>query len=95
LTIVCPPIREATASARGTERNHGAAVKTVAMLNRHVLGQAPAMAIKMLEYKAEEAGISPARVTPGEHALAIGRELPMATKAVRRAARQLKKEELA
>lgn len=93
LTVVCPPIREATRSARGTEKDHGAAVKAVAMLNRHVLAQAPAMAIQMLEYKAAEAGLPPiVRINPDEHALAVGRELPAATKAVRKARRTIRKQ---
>jgi len=90
LTVVCPPIKESTKSAKGNERNHGAAVKTVAMQNRHVLAQAPAMSIQMLEYKAEEAGVPFVTVSPDEHALAIGRELPAAAKAVRRLRHQLK-----
>jgi putative transposase len=93
LTVVCPPIKEHTKSARGNEKNHGAAVKTVAMINRHVLAQAPAMAIQMIEYKSAEAGIPFARVTPDEHALAIGRVLPKATKAARKAGRQLQEME--
>jgi transposase len=90
LTVVCPPIKDSTRSARGNEANHGAAVKTVALLNRHVLAQAPAMAIQMLEYKANEAGIPFARITPDEHALSVGRELPAAVKAVRKARRAIK-----
>lgn len=90
LTVIAPPIRESTKSAKGDEKSWGAAVKTVAMLNRHVLSQAPALAIQMLEYKAAEAGIPFARITPDEHALAIGRDLPEATKAARKARRIIK-----
>jgi transposase len=95
LTVVCPNIREATKSARGDEKYHGAAVKTVALLNRHILSQAPAAAIAMLEYKAAEAGIQFALVTPAEHAVDVGRDLQTATKAARKASRHLKKEEAA
>jgi len=89
---VCPPIKENTASARGDEKRHGAAVKTVAMLNRHVLAQAPAMAIQMLEYKADEAGIPFARFTPDEHKIAIGAQISSAAKAVRSTRRAIRKE---
>lgn len=87
IAVIAPPILESTATARGDESSHGAAVKPVAMLNRHVLEQAPAMAIQMLEYKSAEAGIPFVRTTPDEHALAIGRDLPAATKIARRAKR--------
>ena len=90
LTAVCPPIRENTKSAKGNARNHGAAVKTVAMLNRHVLAQAPAMALQMLEYKAKEAGIQFTRVSPEEHNLAAGQALVAATKAVRSTRRSVR-----
>ena len=91
MTVIAPAIKESTKSARGTEKHPGAAVEPVAALNRHVLGQAPALAIQMLEYKSAEAGIPFARITPDEHALTIGRELPAATKAARKASRILRK----
>lgn len=91
--VIAPEIRESTKSAKGDERNPGAAVDVVAKLNRHVLSQAPAAAIQMLEYKATEAGIQFARITPSEHATVIGRDLPKATKAARKARRVLKEEE--
>lgn len=49
------------------------------------------MAIQMLEYKAREAGIPFARISPDEHAIQIGRDLKTATKAVRKLWRELKK----
>jgi hypothetical protein len=58
LTIVAPPVREATASARGTARAPGAAVADAAAVNKRVLSYAPASAIAMLKYKAAEAGIA-------------------------------------
>lgn len=90
--VIAPEIKQSTKSARGDERNPGAAVEPVAMLNRHILSQAPASAIQMLEYKAAEAGIQFARITPAEHAVNIGRELPKATKLARKARRILRKE---
>jgi transposase len=90
--VIAPKIKEATASARGNERDHGAAVKLVATLNRHVLAQAPAMAIAMLEYKAAEAGMQFTRTIPVEHKVAVGRDISKATKTGRIAARKLRKE---
>ena len=92
LCVVCPPIRDNTQSARGDARRPGAAVQTVALLNRHVLAQAPAMAIQMLEYKAAEAGVPFAHVSPSDHALSVGRDLPAATKAVRMARAAIRKQ---
>lgn len=92
IEAIAPEIKPATQTARGDERNHGAAVETIAALNRHILSQAPAAALQMLEYKAAEAGIPFARVTPSEHKVAIGRDLPAAAKAARRAQRITRKE---
>ena len=91
LIVVAPPAKDHTRSAKGTEKSWGAAVEAVAELNRHVLSQAPASAVQMLRYKAEEAGT---RVDLREDAnppVAIGRGLSEATKAVRAARRALKK----
>lgn len=92
MLVIAPSIRDATKSAKGDERNPGAAVATVALLNRHVLSQAPAAAIQMLEYKAAEAGIQFTRVTPAEHATTIGHEISQATKTARKASRIIRKE---
>lgn len=92
LMVIAPDIRENTKSAKGDRNNWGAAVGTVAALNRHVLSQAPATAIQMLEYKCAEAGITFSRIIPDSHALSIGRELPAATKAARKARNIMKKE---
>lgn len=89
--VICPPVRESTKSAKGDARAHGAAVQPVAMLNRHILSQAPATAIQMLEYKCAEAGIPFRRIEPEDHAVAIGRELPVAVKQTRNLRRQLKR----
>jgi transposase len=57
LTIISPPLKEATKSARGTLASPGAAVAFKATVNRHVLSLAPGAAIEMLKYKlAERAG---------------------------------------
>lgn len=90
--VIAPSIRDATKSAKGDERNPGAAVATVALLNRYILSQAPAAAIRMLEYKAAEAGIQFTRITPAEHATTIGHEISQATKTARKASRIIRKE---
>jgi putative transposase len=45
-----------TRSAKGAVKSHGKMVKQKAGLNREILNTAPAMTLKMLQYKAEEAG---------------------------------------
>jgi hypothetical protein len=59
------------------------------MLNRHILSQAPASAIAMLEYKAAEAGIPFARISADEHKIALGRAIHTATKTVRKAKQKI------
>ena len=57
LRIVKPAsIAAATASGHGDARAWGAQTELKATFNRHVLGQAPAAAIQMLEYKIAERG---------------------------------------
>jgi transposase len=90
MTVIAPAIRAHTKSARGDQKSHGANVSTVAALNRNTLLQAPALAISMLEYKAREAGIKFTKIEADETPLSIGRDLPAATKAVRRARKVLK-----
>ncbi|MBY0422162.1 MAG: hypothetical protein K2Q06_07655 [Parvularculaceae bacterium] len=90
IEAVCPPIREHTKSAKGDFRAHGAAVETVAELNRSTLAQAPALSLAMLEYKAAEAGIAFARVEPDATKLSVGSKLPTSIKAVRKVRRKLK-----
>ena len=48
-------IKNMTRSAKGTIENHGKNVKQKSGLNREILNTAPAMTLKMLQYKAEEA----------------------------------------
>jgi len=86
-------VKEVTQSAKGNERNWGAAVDTVAKLNRHVLSQAPASAIAMLVYKAKEAGLEVETIEDGDSPTSVGRDLSSATKAARRARRELRKED--
>jgi putative transposase len=50
-------IANMTRSAKGTPDNHGKNVRQKAGLNREVLDTAPAQLMKMLRYKAEDAGI--------------------------------------
>jgi transposase len=93
LTVVAPTISEWIASPRGDERHWGANVKTVSHLNRHVLGQAPALAIAMLQYKAEEAGIRCDIVKDEKPNIAVGQKLVKAGKTLRRVRRALKRKE--
>ena len=63
LVLTAPrSIKEATRSGKGTRRDPGAAVQDKAELNRHLLDQAPAESIRMLEYKCAEAGIPVERI---------------------------------
>ena len=91
LTVIAPPIRQITKSAKGTKADHGAAVATVAKVNRHVLAQAPAAAIAMLTYKAAEAGIRLDLVSDPSPKAAIGQDIAKAAKAVKRVRRALKR----
>lgn len=91
LEIIAPAsVKETTASGRGNEREWGAAVETKAALNRRVLDQAPALAIQMLEYKIAEGG-GTASVERADTPVVVGNDLVVATKAVRRARRKLKR----
>jgi hypothetical protein len=83
LTIVAPPVREATASARGTARAPGAAVADAAAINKRVLSYAPASAIAMLKYKAAEAGIPCTVIDDPAPKTAIKPALVGATKTLR------------
>jgi hypothetical protein len=89
LTIYRPAVQECTSTPRGNEKEWGASVETVSALNRRALSYAPAMAAKMLEYKAREIGI-PIQVfddtAPG---IAIGEKLVAAGKAARKAKRAI------
>lgn len=95
LTVKAPAsIQEATRSQKGTERRPGAVVATNADLNRTVLGQAPAAALAMLEYKAGEAGIQFTREIDDRPVIAVGADLAKAKKTERKA-RRLMKEKVA
>jgi hypothetical protein len=90
LTITAPKVRENTKSARGDVKAWGAAVKTVAKLNRNTLSYAPAMAKAMLEYKAQEAGIRCEIVEDRTSEIAVGEKLVAAGKKLRKTKRAIK-----
>jgi hypothetical protein len=92
LTIYKPAVREHTATPRGDAKEWGAAVKPVSALNRNVLSYAPAMAVQMLEYKAQEIGIPVQVIEDTAPGIAVGQDLSAVTKAVRKARRALRKE---
>lgn len=94
LTVICPKITAVTKSGKGNARCWGAFVKTKAALNRHVLGQAPAAAVAMLQYKASEAGIRCDVVEDQNSPVAVGDELITSKQAARKAARLIKKEKI-
>lgn len=91
LTIIAPPVKDTTKSAKGDERNWGAAVGPIAAINRHVLSQAPASAVAMLEYKAKEAGIRCDVITDVAPATSLGVALADAGRKIRRASRKIKR----
>lgn len=91
ITVIAPPVRDAVASPRGDDKRWGAHVETVSGLNRQVLSQAPATAIRMLKYKAEEAGIRCDVVEDPAPKIAVGGDLVSAGKQMRRARRELKR----
>lgn len=92
LTVFAPAIQKHTKSPRGDEKNWGAAVKDVTALNRHILNYAPAAAVEMLHYKAEEAGIRCDIIVDEAPAIAIGAEQTRVAKKQRRASRLVKRE---
>lgn len=92
LDVTHPPVKEITSTGKGDARRWGAAVKTVAMVNRAVLEQAPAAAIDMLRYKAAEAGIEFSANIAETPKAAIGKDIAAVKKIERKAARKLKKE---
>lgn len=91
LTVIAPPIKEMTATPRGTERDPGAHVEPVSNLNRSILNQAPAAAIAMLKYKSAEAGIPFCEVTDQSPSIAIGEKLVTAGRVVRKAKRAIRR----
>lgn len=92
LTIIAAPsLKSEIRSPRGDAAHWGANVKPVSEINRHVLAQSPAMAVAMLKYKAEEAGIRCDIVSDAAPAISVGSDLAAAGKQLRRARRQLRK----
>lgn len=92
LHVLSPPIKAMTQSARGDEYEHGAAVDLNASINRNTLNFAPAMAVQMFEYKAEEAGTTFTLTRVENHDLSVGKDLSDVTKAVRKVRRAIRKE---
>jgi hypothetical protein len=92
ITVIAPPVRELTQTPKGSEKSWGAQVAPVSALNRDTLAQAPAAAIRMLQYKAEEAGIRCDIVKDDAPKIAVGRELVTAGKQLRRSRRAHRKE---
>ena len=90
LTVIAPAIKDSIRSGRGNAQFHGAQVKTIAALNRRVMEQAPAAAIAMLAYKAEEAGVRCDIVRDASHEITIGRDLRTTAIAGRKAAKKLR-----
>ena len=90
--MVAPPsIRDATASARGTARMPGAAVRWKASFNRQVLDFAPAEAIAQITYKAAEAGIDLRIESPDDHPIDVGNSIVAAVATARRIRRIAKR----
>ncbi len=84
LSVVAPGrISELTESGKGTAHNPGAAVKTVASVNKLILAQAPATVIQMLSYKQEEAGGNINIVNDDKPHASVGKTLSKAKKTVR------------
>jgi hypothetical protein len=91
ITVIMPAPKSATRSARGDEKQWGAAVADVARVNRGALNFAPAMAAQMLRYKAGEAGIACTIVEDSEPKLAVAPRLVQAVKTVRTASRGVRR----
>lgn len=92
ISVIAPEIAKNIKTARGDEKNPGAAVDFVAKINRRVLSLAPALAIDMMKYKALEADIPFVQLTPDEHAFQVGRAVEAGVKTNRRLRRELRKE---
>lgn len=94
LTVIRPDVRSVTKTGRGNEKAHGAKVAVVAEVNRHVLGQAPALAVQMIEYKASEAGVRCDVITDEAPKANAGQDLSKAAREAKKARRQTKKREM-
>lgn len=90
LVVHAPPIKTNTQTPRGDKREWGAAVEAVSEINRNVLSYAPAAAVAMIIYKAEEAGV-PCRVVEDENPnIAIGAAIVDTDKTLRRARKEIR-----
>jgi len=87
ITIVAPAVRANTQSPRGTEKSWGAQIETASTINRNTLNQAPATAVQLIVYKAEEAGIRCDIVEDRAPVIGVVRDLVSAGKELRRARR--------
>jgi transposase len=92
LTIFKPPVKELTKTPRGDEKNWGASVRDVSNINRNTLSYAPAMAMQMLEYKAKETGVWGGYVDDLAPKVAVGSDMVVVGKHLRRLGRALKKQ---
>jgi putative transposase len=93
LTIIAPDLQREVRTPHGNEQSWGSNTAVVSDLNRHVLGQCPGMAIQMLHYKAEEAGIRCDVVRDKAPSIGVAADLVTVGKRLRRAKRKLKQEE--
>jgi hypothetical protein len=91
LTVITPRVSDHVVSPHGDEKQWGAATDTVSKINRNVLSMAPAAAVAMLTYKAEEAGIRCDIVEDEAPAIAIGSVLVDTGRKLRNAARKIRK----
>lgn len=92
ITIIAPPIQDSVRTPRGGERSWGASIGPVSALNRKTLSQAPATAIQMILYKAEEAGLpEPKVINDDTPKIAVGSDLVTAGKTLRRARREIRR----
>jgi hypothetical protein len=92
LSVTAPSIQAETASGRGSAQAWGAAVEIKAILNRHILSMAPASAIQMLAYKAEEAGIEFVLTKDETPVIAVGNDLVATTRKARSVRAAIRKE---
>lgn len=91
LIITVPAISATTRTAKGNNRDWGAAVSDVGEVNRTARSYAPATAVAMLKYKAAEAGIPCGIRIDEAPKLALSAVLKTAAKAVRLIVRETKR----
>jgi hypothetical protein len=89
LVVHAPRLEQHIASPRGNEKEWGANVKAVSQINRRALSYAAGKAVRMLVYKASEAGIRCDVITDETPDIAIGEKLVAAGKKLRKLKRAL------